>query len=149
MQKGEWAKSHTQHALTEVNMEATEVSEYGLIHKLMCSGSQQICEQMITRLRRKRQICCLPCFYSPSDSRQCWIEANVNLEWPKSRYNCSDWGRIAKSQTCFWFTTIYESVTNQNWKDQIPQICHTVMKTTNKKKSKFWTSCLQSVNIAK
>ncbi len=37
-------------------MEATEVSVYGFIYKLMCSGSQRICEQMIirTRTRRKR-----------------------------------------------------------------------------------------------
>ncbi len=34
-------------------MEATEVSVYGFIYKLMCSGSQRIREQMITRTRRK------------------------------------------------------------------------------------------------
>ena len=35
-------------------MEATEVSIYGFIYKLMRSGMQQICEQKITRVRRKR-----------------------------------------------------------------------------------------------
>ncbi len=39
----------------EVNMEATEVSVYGFIYKLICSGSQQIHEQMITRMRMRRK----------------------------------------------------------------------------------------------
>lgn len=39
-----------------VNMEATELSVYAFIYKMMCSRSQQICEKAIgrTRMRRKR-----------------------------------------------------------------------------------------------
>lgn len=46
--------SHAAGCRKEVNMKATEVSVYGF--KLMCAGSQQISEQMITRMsmRRKR-----------------------------------------------------------------------------------------------
>ncbi len=48
--------SHTACCSAEVNIEATEVSVYGFIYKLMCSGSQRICERMVmrTRMRRKR-----------------------------------------------------------------------------------------------
>ena len=37
------------------NMEATEFNVYGFICKLICSGNQHICEQMITRRMRKRE----------------------------------------------------------------------------------------------
>lgn len=41
--------SHTARCRTELNMEATEVSIYSFISKLMCCGSQQMCEQRIMR----------------------------------------------------------------------------------------------------
>ncbi len=40
--------------------------------------------------------------------------------WCEFWYDRSDWGHIAKYQTCIWFRTTYESGPNLNWKDQIP-----------------------------
>ena len=38
------------------------------------------------------------------------------------QYDCSDWGHIAKNQTCIWCRRIYGSGPNWevNWKDKIP-----------------------------
>ena len=53
VQKNNNKMSHAARGHTEVNREAPVVNVYGVIYRLMCSGSQLFRELMIMRMKRK------------------------------------------------------------------------------------------------
>ncbi len=67
-------------------MEATEVSVCGFFYKLVCSGSQQIHEQMITRtrMRRKRATFLISGTIAATSVRRCvWTQSRSQDWWDR------------------------------------------------------------------
>ena len=80
-------------------MEATEVNVYGFIYKLRCSESQRICEQMITRMKRKRATFFIMAFngaMAASSVRRC-VDAEPELQrWDREEGDSRHRGIVTK-----------------------------------------------------
>lgn len=86
---------HTQDAVVR-NMDATEASVYSFIFKLISSGRKGVCEQMITRTRRKSAKFLIMDSFSTSSSLVQKCDHSRSRESHELWSNCPDWGLIGK-----------------------------------------------------